>query len=190
MRRDCIDMARAVLGRLLEGEIARIGLAIDSRRHQPPEAAVERKTAADDAIRRPLATLRQHLDALADVLETMPEFSLNDSLARIHAAGPSNPDFETTLKRNASAWYCRSQIYEMIRFMVRRQFEVLSRFLEDSMAEKDGFSNWSNRMRELEKQLDAQVEVFNARPLADMKPDCAAALGRLPKVLRCVAELR
>ena len=129
-------------------------------------------------------------EKVADVLETMPEFSLNDSLARIHAAGPSNPDFETTLKRNASAWYCRSQIYEMIRFMVRRQFEALSRFLEDSMAEKDGFSNWSNRMRELEKQLDAQVEVFNARPLADMKPDCAAALGRLPKVLRGVAELQ
>ena len=78
----------------------------------------------------------------------------------------------------------------MIRFMVRRQFEALSRFLGDSMSEKDGFSNWSNRMRELEKQLDAQVEVFNARPLAGMKPDSAAALGRLPKVLRGVAELQ
>lgn len=189
-RRDCIDMARAVLGRLLEGEIARIGLAIDERRRLPPESASVRKAAADDSIRRPLAKLTRYLDALADVLETMPEFSLNDSLARIHAAGPSNPDFETTLKRNASAWYCRSQIYEMIRFMVRRQFEALSRFLGDSMSEKDGFSNWSNRMRELEKQLDAQVEVFNARPLAGMKPDSAAALGRLPKVLRGVAELQ
>ena len=76
----------------------------------------------------------------------------------------------------------------MICFMVRRQFEVLSRFLEGSMVEEDGFSNWNNKMRELEKQLDAQVEVFNSRPLADMKPDCAAAFARLPKVLRGVAD--
>lgn len=188
LRRDGIDMARAILGRLLEGEVARIGLAIDERRRLPPESTSARKSAADDAIRRPLAKLTRYLDALADILEVMPEFSLNDSLARIHAAGPSNPNFEATLKRNSSSGYCRTQIYEQIRYMSRSQFGVLARILEDAMAVNDGFLDWESRIPELEKLLDAPVVAFNNRPLAEMKPDCAAAFSRLPKVLRDIVD--
>ena len=186
VRRDGLDMARAILGRLLEGDVARIGLAVDARRHLPPETAAARKAAADDAIRRPFAALMRHMDALADVLEASPEFSLNDSLDRIRAAGPSNPDFETTLKRNASSWYCRSQIYELIRHVSRRQFEVIEQFLEKAMAEPDGFSDLEKRMPTV--KVEAVTKEFNARPLVEMKPDCAAAFDRLPKVLRGIAE--
>ena len=116
----------------------------------------------------------------------MPEFSLNDSLDRIHAAGPSNPDFETTLKRNANTFYCRSQIYELIRYVSRRQFDVLAQFFETMMTEADGFADLEKCMPR--EKVETVSNEFNARPLAEMKPDCAAALARLPKVLRDIAD--
>ena len=185
-QRDCLDMARAVLGRLLEGDVARIGLAIEERRHLPPESAAARKSAANDAVRRPLAALRKRLGLLADMLAASPEFSLYDSLQRIRAAGPSNPNFERTLKRNSNNDYCRSQIYELVRHVNERQFAVLSDFLEKAMAAEDGFSGWEKREAELGELLAAPAGAFDARPLSEMAPDCAAAFARLPAALRSV----
>lgn len=184
VRRDGIDMARAILGRLLEGEVARLGLAIEARRSLPLESLAARKADADEAVRRPLARLRAYLHDLADVIEASPEFSLNDSLARICAAGPSNPDFEKTLKRNANNAYCRSQIYELVRHVNERQFAVLADYLEKAMSARDGFAEWEGRAKELDELLKAPADAFDARPLTDMAPDCKAAFARLPETLR------
>ena len=188
VRRDGIDMARAILGRLLEGEVANLGLAIEARRHLPPEASPARKDAQNAEIRRPLARLAAYLQDLSDVLEASPEFSLNDSLARIRAAGPSNPDFERTLKKNANNPYCRSQIFELIRHVNLKQFAVLSDFLEEAMSAENGFAGWEKRTAALDARLEAVATAFDARSLSEMAPDCPAAYARLPEVLRRAAS--
>ena len=188
VRRDSIDMARAVLGRLLEGDVARLGLAIDARRRLRLSSPDAEKSAADALIRRHLASLRKNLHGLADVLESSPEFSLSDSLDRIRAAGPSNPVFEKTLKANANNSYCRSQIYELIRHCNERQVDALSQFLESAMASEDGFAEWESRAAELDMRLNAPSDTFNARPIEEMKPDYEAAFARLSQVLRTLSS--
>ena len=189
VRRDCIDMTRAVLGRLLEGEIAELGLAIDERLKLPLESSQERVAAANDAIRQRLARFREYQIALADVLETMPEFSLYDSLSRIQAVKPFNPNFERTLKENSSIWYCRSQIYEQVRYLGELDYDVLKEFLERVMAKSDGFVGWRAKENDLNLQFDDVRSHFFGRPLSEMKPQCEAALVRLSKTLEKVAAL-
>ena len=189
-RRDGIDMARAIFDRALEGDVARLGLAIDERRRLPPESSQSRKEEMDSAVRSRLSKLRAGLHLLGDVLESAPEFSLNDSLSRIQAAGPHNPDFETTLKHNASTGYCRGQIYELIRHVAERQAEVVEEYLEEAMSKSDGFADWNSERRgkELGDRLYGPIKAFNARPLSEMVPSCDEAFARLPDTLRRAAE--
>ena len=188
-RRDGIDMARAILGRQLEGDVARIGLALERRCNLQPETRAAHKDVANEAVRRPLADLRRRLGLLADLLAASPEFSLFDSLQRIRAAGPSNPNFEATLKRNSNNPYCRSQIYELVRNVYEKQFAILSGFLEKAMSAEDGFAGWEKRVEELDALFAVPATAFDARPLEEMRPDCPAAFARLPEVLRQAATL-
>lgn len=189
VRRDCVDMARAILGRLLEGEIARLGLAIHERSSLPPESSHERIAAANDAIRLRMRRFREYQIALADILETLPEFSLYDSLLRIQAVKPFNPNFERTLKENSSVWYCRSQIYEQIRHLGTLDYAVLEKFLECAMADSKGFADLDQKEKCLNDQFDDARSRFFDIPLSEMKPRDEDTRESFSETLKKVAAL-
>jgi len=150
VRRDLVDLQRAVLSRRLILDTSRLTLALERR----VRAEQSERAAADAAIRKILAEFRKHLAELVGVLSSSPEFSLTDSLARLRAAYPeTNGDFGKTLWENANNAYCRSQVLEIIRDVSLPRLEALSHIIEQAIAQ-EGFANWTSRRDEIDAALE------------------------------------
>lgn len=114
MRRDLGDLLRTALMCLITRELCSIVMKLLGR---VPEKA--------DGSR--LVSL---IRIMGDLLETLPEFSLNCTLARARQGHTLNPHAEMTLKGNAENSYCRSYIYELYRAI----YEPEASFLSDILA--------------------------------------------------------
>ncbi len=97
--RDLTDLVRSALMCSITREMCRISMQITGRH---PEKA--------DALR-----LEKLIRIMGDLLETLPEFSMQVTLEKMSALGKLNSHAETTLKGNAENSYCRSYIFELYR---------------------------------------------------------------------------
>ena len=62
---------------------------------------------------------------LAGLLATHEDYSMWATLCRLRSVTDTNPDFETTLKRNAENNYCRSYIFENAQYLYVPEMEIL-----------------------------------------------------------------
>ena len=176
--RDAIDLARSAESRLLNLGLARLALDLAER----TRLGRRRAAALDARIRRQAADLRKLLHGLADLLESSPEYSLNDSLAKMRASYETNPDFERTLKENGDAPYCRAHVYEPIRRCAEETFRIVESQIS-SLLDTGDFSGWPGRKDAIDREIDAVHAAFKKRPLSAMAPDVAAAAKRRPAAL-------
>lgn len=122
-------------------------------------------------------------DLLAELLAQSEDFSLAKSYRRLEAIHPVNPAFENTLKENASAQYCRTQIYENVRYLYRYEeelcFEMLRRSLEEGVHPDVIREEYVNRAKENQQK-------FIEASFADLEPPVFSD-GALRKTLEKIA---
>ena len=69
------------------------------------------------------------IKAMGDLLENLPEFSLNNTRDRMRRTAKLNSHAEQTLKSNAENSYCRSYIYELYRMIYEPEAQCLKEYL-------------------------------------------------------------
>lgn len=108
------------------------------------------------------------LDALGDILETSDDFSLNASLKRLAKTAPLNPHSELTLKANIENIYCRTQVYELVRYLFK---DELKKYLDwtDAIIAKGKINNWVHT-KELDTAQEKLRDKFYNTPLEKMRP--------------------
>ena len=174
LRRDVYDMARTVIGRYVDYGMHRI-VALYSG-WLAGEAVIlsqaERLLAATEAL---LATL-------ADLLGGHEDYSLYISLKKLREVTTVNPCFEDTLKENVSCPYCRSFIYETVRYLCLPELHAILSAMKNQLTSgvptADPIHDVISRQKELNRY-------FFETPLADLRPK---AVPPLSVTLRTAAD--
>ncbi|MBR4663353.1 MAG: hypothetical protein IKO93_05720, partial [Lentisphaeria bacterium] len=148
LRRDLADLIRSTLMCRITRELCLQTMKIVSR--TPEQASGEE--------------LYRLITAMGDLLEKLPEFSLNDTLDRMKRAAKLNSHAEQTLKSNAENGYCRSYIYELYRAVYEPEARCLKDYL--TTLKPGDLPDREFLLGQYEKIRDR----FYAEPLARFRP--------------------
>lgn len=167
LRRDISDISRTILGRYIDFGILR-AQKLFLGGSDPSEVMEE--------------TLRLN-KILAGVLSRHEDFSLWASLCRLRSVTDTNPDFETTLKRNAENGYCRSYIYENAEFLYVPEMEILFDEVKRAVngvidRERVKARAEQNRRRFYELPLEEMNRRVH-RPLPELLTEAAAIIEKI-----------
>jgi hypothetical protein len=106
--RDSVDMARTVLGKLLNFVFIR---AIESRQ--------------DKSRLNELGSIYfEGIELMQNLLSVNKDFSIKDTLDYIRTVTDTNPDFEKTLKRNIGNRYCSQAAYELVAYPIKKEAQA------------------------------------------------------------------
>jgi len=156
--RDAIDLARTVAGRTFTHAIHRYRLTQEGwvrGNATPAEVAAAGQQA------------RAVLTGLRDLLALHEDYSMNASLGRLQAIHPVNPAFEQALKGNAENWYCRAYIYELFAYRFIPAMDMYTDWVDAHIARGDRNVPMKT---DTPPSIEAVVDAFYARPLAEMAP--------------------
>ncbi len=153
LRRDAIDIARAVVHRRIDLGLMRTELCI----REAPAG-----TGTQDGLKERCDAIYRLTQLLGELLSTSPDFSLNASFRRLSREAPVNPCFEKTLKRNASAGYCRTMITELFGSIYLPAMRAYFDFIGEGGLRGRIFPDRADFQRQL-------TESFIETPLADME---------------------
>ena len=155
-KRDAYDIARTVIGRYINTAILVCEYFY--------------------ACGKPIEMLERNMDIALGLEECMVEllgshydYSLYSSLIKLCNVTDTNPNFEKTLKENASCSYCRSYIYENAKHLYLPEMKLL--FEEIKNAAKD--KREPSRQAILSEQKNNTKRFFDV-PLSDMQGGKAA----------------
>lgn len=151
--RDRLDLARTMVGRTM----SRILLALILKKDEPSPAR-------DDLLDRFFALL----DILGDLLSLHEDYSLYATLKHLEKTEPVPPQFEETLINNTLNPYCRSQIFEFVKYLYPKECHtVLGPFYKDEKKRQDFHS-----IEEIEEQ-------FRSKSLREMQYRAAESFATL-----------
>ena len=148
LRRDLADLIRSALMCRITREICLQTMKIVGR--TPEQASGEE--------------ICRLITAMGDLLEGLPEFSLNDTLDRMRHTSKLYSHAEQTLKSNAENSYCRSYIYELYRAVYEPEARCLKDYL--TTLTPGDLPDREFLQGEYEKIRDR----FYAEPLAQFRP--------------------
>lgn len=155
VERDVYDIARVVVARYLQIALheAIIELIKFKNDRGNPEEALKLLENCIELAKLMTKLLSQHQD-----------YSLALTFDKLYEEAPVNPQFERTLKENASCEYNRTQVYEHFKYLYVPEMEVAYKWAKDCIA-KNGIINISPYM----EQIDKIKEKYFNTPFADMK---------------------
>ncbi len=104
------------------------------------------------------------METLIDLLGSHSDYSLLASLEQLKTVTDTNPAFETTLKENASNYYCRSYIYEDAAYLYLPELRLL--FAEVKKSTKN---NTPLDKQAIDEGVAEILAHFFAVPLAEMQ---------------------
>ena len=150
-RRDQYDISRTLIGRYIDCAIL---LAEYSFAKGGDIAKIEEATKAAESL----------TELLCELLSTHEDYSLCDSLIKLRSVTYTNPNFEKTLKNNAECEYCRSYIYENVKYLYLPEMKLLFNAVKQAAEENKEF--------DVSTIKDSLQEIRNAyfnTPLEKMK---------------------
>ncbi len=142
--RDALDMARTVLGRLLNHLVI-----IGYKNRDNAEKLAEAK-----------AFYLELLEIMAELVTLNDDRSMLKTLEGLKSVAPVNPDFEITLKRNISTPYCSQPAIELMGIF-KAEAEIVFDWMQHGTAD--------NRSELLGKRKELLQEFFNT-PLEELQP--------------------
>ena len=92
------------------------------------------------------------------------DFSLLDSLRRLQKVTETNPNFEATLKNNASCSYCRSFIYENAKYLYLPEMKAMFDRVEECAKAGETYEFAS-----IAEHFEAIGELYHKTPLKEME---------------------
>ena len=150
IRRDVMDICRTMLGRYMNFLLAKIILLAE-------QESEERYT------------LREGFDRLlylmGELLTYHEDYSMYASLLRFADETEVADDFETTLKHNALARYCRSYVCEPTRFLYPKEAKVALDWVCQNKSER--------KAPDFAKIREELIKEFMDTPLSDMQTPSA-----------------
>lgn len=175
LTRDLYDIARTVIGHAVTQALIDLCRAFNlwMKGSALDRAAVEAKMDRTSRL----------LTLLGDLLASHDDYSLYATYEGLKKVAPVNAVFENTLKNNASCGYCRSYIYENVRFLYQEELGVLFGWMRRLMDE--GVREPKYRA-DCDAALKAVVRPYYALPLSAMRP---VSLRPAADVLREAAAL-
>ncbi len=177
LRRDAYDLARGVISRYVDhGILAAQPLFIEAKKDESKK----------DTFYKLLDTTYRLNEILLQVLAGHEDYSMYETLKRIRATAPVNPDFEPTLKNNSSHSYCRAAIYESARALYLPEMEILFDAAREAMK-----VNGSVDVKPiLAKYADNKAKNFDGTPLEDMVMENVPSLASLlPEAIELIAAM-
>ena len=176
IKRDILDLIRAVASRCLGYVFAELFLAIREWAHGKDDFSKAEKL---------FDQVRELEVIFADLLGASDEYSLyaslQDLLSKKHAC---NPDFEYTLKGNAENNYCRTFITELFTEIYIPELDACREILRDMV--KAG--KWDPKAIE-DPRLGMPRDKFYETPLKNIAPDSAASMKRYSSNLKKFAKI-
>ncbi len=175
IRRDVYDIARTVCGRYIN-----LALLLLHRRYNLWLSGVEFDRESFETI---IDVIMRLYEALGDILAGHEDYSMYETLEGLKAVTEVNPVFEATLKNNAGCGYCRSYIYENVKFLYQPEVEAVIAGVRKSLdvnAHTVVDAEYYAKLRTDAGRFYYSVPLSNMRPMK-VKP--------LREVLIAVAEI-
>ena len=155
IRRDAVDMIKTIVLKRLQYVFFKLGYSLERWFSGKDEDAEIRKT---------LEYGEKMLALFGDVLGLHEDNSMYYSLLDLQKNRKINPHFENALKDNAVNWYCRQGIYEAVKGVYQKEFEVLKTWVLDHLNSNDRQNADSSNFKELKDKIFKQ---FMDIPLKD-----------------------
>lgn len=171
LRRDLFDMARTVVGRYVNFGIMhceRVYGEIISGQDEGGSGLTE----MDHMMRETVGLL----ESLADLLSLHDDYSMYASLKRLESVTDTNPNFEMTLKRNGENFYCRSYIFENVRYLYVPEMKIVFEEVRRAATSRAKVDREGIGTRREENR-----KVYYSVPLAEMKPRSGKDIGTVLK---------
>ncbi len=172
--RDLYDLARTVLERYISAAIWKVQILYIEK-------------APIDKISELMTLTEELLKALSDLLSSHEDYSMFASLESLKKVTETNPNFETTLKNNASCNYCRSFIYENVEYLyipeLKAVFEEVKsalkngREIDKDMIKNRGEEITKNYMTLPLKEMQNQKEVHTFSETAKLASEIIAKMS-------------
>ena len=156
-RRDCMDLARTVITRYLNGICLHLC-----------------RTYGKGQVDRLCDTLLELTSLYAALLAGEEEYSLYHTLEKLKETAPVNPAFAPTLKRNCDNLYCRSAVYECVQELYLPELECLTAMLRGGTYDKSALMAQCKK----NQQTFEQAELKKPVPTGDAA-DLLRQCGRL-----------
>ena len=143
-KRDSVDIIRTIIGRLLDFIIIEVT-----------------KNAGNAKVINLLKEIYfPLLKCMKNVLEISDDFSLYETLEYLKSVAPTNPKFETTLKKNICNGYCAQPAFELIDTVFYREADAFFNL----------FYNADAKNLSLDEEIDKIYTEFLEVPLEQIKP--------------------
>ena len=117
--RDTVDIGRTVISRYVD-----IFIRLSELRY----------LAGGGGMKDGMDSSRTLLECLSDLLYSHSDFSLYDSLTGLRRSAYVNPNFEATLKQNATGYYCRSYISENVKYLYLPEMDIIFTEVKDALS--------------------------------------------------------
>jgi hypothetical protein len=182
--RDALDIARTIASRALFESLSE---AVITMNEQNDKILQHKKFKVLEI------SSKKILEQLANILSMSDDFSMNASMKRLHTAKPINgitpvvnSHTELTLKGNAENDYCRSEQFELVEYVYRKELDLYWKRINDLLA-KEGKSLKFNS-EELIKQHKNIIDTFYNIPLNEMKPNLERNAENLSKSFQSLSD--
>jgi hypothetical protein len=149
--RDIFDIARTVLSRYINAGIYKV-------------EELYAVGAPAEELRGVMDICESLMGSMTDLLGQSSDFSLLDSLRRLHEVTETNPNFEATLKNNASCSYCRSFIYENAKYLYLPEMKAMFERVEECAKTGETYEFAS-----VAERFEAIGELYHKTPLDEME---------------------
>lgn len=124
--------------------------------------------------------IEKMLDLFGDVLGLHEDNCMYNSLLDLKKNREINPYFENALKDNVINWYCRTNAYEAVKGVYKKEFTVFKEWMLDKLSSND---RTNVDMSSFSEEKERILEEFKSIPLAEFhqnqKPDYKEVLKNL-----------
>lgn len=169
--RDCVDLLRTSVLIKLHYDYLEAALLF---------ARWQKGTADAQAVTQQWSACRNLLNLYGDILRINEDYSMYGTLLELGARRKVNPAFEEALKDNALCGYCRTAIFEAVRYVYEKEADVLAKWVFESLGSGVTEPLPIDTFAQAEKTI---FEEFQLMPLKDMQeqPNCGLqeTAGRL-----------
>ncbi len=159
LRRDVYDIARTVIGRYVDYGIH---LTIEFY-----EKWLRGENVSADRAQQILDSTEALLETLSDLLGGHEDYSLSESLNKLREVTSVNCCFEDTLKANVSCPYCRSFVFETVRYLCLPELHAILSVMRQQIGSDAPDAEQVNAVIGQQRTLD---DFFFRTPLNDLRP--------------------
>ena len=174
VRRDVVDILKTIMMKKMQYACIKLSFSIMRWCRGENE---------EKGIKALMDYIEQMLDIFGDVLGLHEDNSMYYSLLDLGKNREVNPCFEDALKDNVVNWYCRTSVYEVVKGVYQKEFDVFKKWMLQNLAINNrtdlDMSNFQSEKERIFEEFKAvSLQAFHE----NVKPDYKEVLRKLISV--------